>query len=492
MRLILNTHALSDYATFLRVKELPIYDFEGHTAVFPDEYAALLGGQVDVGALGTYTPHPSTFDYEAAICRLAIAKRKFAIFADCGLGKTFMLLEWAKYVSNQIRGNLLIVSPLMVIPQTIAESEQWYNGAFPIEQVASSNLQSWLDSGTGVGITNYDAMTQNLRRGRLAAMILDESSMLKSHYGKWGHRCLELGNGLQWKLCCTATPAPNDRIEYANHAVFMDAFPSVNAFLARFFVNRGQTGERWELKQHALTPFYRALSHWCIFLANPATYGWKDNALPLPPIETHFHQVGLTTQQRDILATKTDSMFYDSPGGITRRGTLAQIAKGHYKGARLEAHKPAMIRALVDSWPNESTLIWCLYNAEQDRLAEAIPEAASIKGDTPNSERQRIISDFKAGKCRVVISKSKILGFGLNLQRCTRMVFSSLQDSYESYYQAIKRANRYGATSPLHVHVPYTDPEYPMIQNVLRKAANIDADTKAQEELFHEFATIGR
>lgn len=491
--MVLDVHSLDDYASFLRVKELPTYDFEGRTAVFPDEYAERLGGRRSQSVATEYDPHPACFDYQRDIVRLALEKRSFSIFADCGLGKTLMLLEYARHVRSRIgKRQLLIVSPLMVIPQTIAEAEHWYGGDMSLEQVSASELQSWLRGGTGIGITNYDAMSQELDRGRLAALILDESSMLKSHYGKWGRRCLELGAGLEWKLCCTATPAPNDRIEYANHAVFMDAFPSVNAFLARFFVNRGQTGERWELKQHALTPFYRALSHWCIFLANPAVYGWKDNSKPLPSVETHFHHVGLTEQQRGMLATRTDSMFYDTPGGITKRATLAQIAKGHYKGERLDAEKPEAIRSLCAEWPTESTIIWCLYNAEQDRLAEVLPEAASIKGDTPNDERQRIIADFKAGRRRVIISKSKILGFGLNLQRCTRMVFSSLQDSYESYYQAIKRANRYGAEHPLHVHIPYTDPEYPMIQNVLRKAANIDADTRAQEELFHEFATVGR
>jgi hypothetical protein len=141
-------------------------------------------------------------------------------------------------------------------------------------------LASWTQTTNGeIGITNYDALDEDVDTGSLGALILDESSMLKSHYGKWGQDCIRIGRGLDWKLCLTGTPAPNDRIEYANHAVFLDHYPTVNSFLARFFVNRGKTDERWELKPHALRPFYEALSHWCIFVSNPAVYGWKDNSL---------------------------------------------------------------------------------------------------------------------------------------------------------------------------------------------------------------------
>jgi len=167
----------------------------------------------------------------------------------------------------------------MVIRQTMREAERFYPAGYPIEHIPAAKLQNWLDTpGETIGITGYHGIRDDIHRGHLGGLALDESSMLKSHYGKWGVKLIELGRGLEWKLCCTGTPAPNDRIEYGNHAVFMDAFPNVNAFLAKFFVNRGQTGERWELKPHALRPFYSALSNCCIFLTNPATYGWKDNA----------------------------------------------------------------------------------------------------------------------------------------------------------------------------------------------------------------------
>jgi len=414
---------------------------------------------------------------------------------DCGAGKTLIFLEFARAALSALPDSrcVLIVSPLMVIPQTIAECQRWFGDRIRIDQVAAADLQSWLDAGgedgelmrNRIGITNYEALRPSLRQGQLGALILDESSMLKSHYGKWGTKCLELGRGLDWKLASTGTPAPNDRIEYANHAVFLDQFPTVNAFLATFFVNRGQTDNRWELKPHALEPFYRSLSHWSIFLANPSVYGWKDNAEPLPPIHVHIHDVPLTEEQERLAYQTTGTMFAAKVGGITNRASLSGIAKGWYKGREVATNKPGAVRRLVDEWEDsESTIIWCWYNREQELVAEQFPGAANISGATPHVERLRLIADFKSGRRRVLISKPKILGFGLNLEIATRQVFSGLVDSYEAFYQAVKRSNRYGSTNPLNVHIPVTDIERPMIDTVLKKAKQVQDDTEAQERIF--------
>lgn len=489
MRLNLDPSSIADYERFLAVKAMPTFRFKGRTAIFPDEYASVVGERARQHRQADYRPWPGLFDYQRDIARMAIAKKRFSVFADCGLGKTLILLEFARHVANVMHDGqcVLIVSPLMVVRQTMAEAAKWYGDALPIEQVPANRLHDWLINGKGkVGITNYDALTDDLVPGRLAGLILDESSMLKSHYGKWGTTCLRLGRGLHWKLALTGTPAPNDRIEYANHAVFMGAFPTVNAFLARYFVNRGQTDNRWELKPHALRPFYMSLSHWCIFLTNPSTYGWKDNCESIPPIHVHIHDVPMTVQQRDAMHTETGALIAIRAGGITSRGALARIAKGYHDGERIDTLKPAYIRSLVDQWPSESTIIWCIYNDEQEHVAAQFPEASSIDGDTPYDVRERLIDDFKAGRRRVLISKPKILGFGLNLQIATRQVFSGLQDSYESYYQAVKRSNRYGSTKPLNVHIPITDVERPMIETVLEKAARVQFDTEEQERIFKE------
>jgi superfamily II DNA or RNA helicase len=485
----LNLNSIDDYQLFLRIKQLPTYSITGRVASFPDEYADRLGIAGESAAPAKYNPLPGLFDYQQEISRIAIQKQRFAVFADCGLGKTLMLAEFARHAAKVLpKGQcVLIVSPLMVVPQTIAELKKFYGDSLPIEQVDSGELGSWLESGKSrIGITNYEALRPDIVRGRLGALIADESSIMKSHYGKWGQKLIDLGKGLQWKLCLTGTPAPNDRIEYANHAVFLDQFPTVNAFLARYFVNRGQTSERWELKPHALRPFYRSLSHWSIFLTNPAVYGWKDNTKPLPPIHIHAEDVEMTEQQVGLTMKQTGSLFAHKMGGIVGRASLGSIAKGRYKGESVDTRKPGHIKASVDSWPDESTIIWCMYNHEQDLIADQFPDCANISGDTPHDTRMVLIDDFKAERRRVLVSKSKILGFGLNLQVCTRMIFSGLQDSYESFYQAVKRANRYGSTKPLNVHIPVTDIERPMIETVMAKASRIQQDTETQEQLFRE------
>lgn len=493
MQVTLNPSSVDSYRQFCAIKRLPVYSIRGRLAEFPDEYAAQIGLAKPELAFSNYDPPAWMFDYQRDIMRMAIAKRKFAIFADCGLGKTPMLLEFANYAASRLKGKrVLIVSPLMVVKQTVEEAAKFYR-EYGIDVVKAANLQDWLDGKYGdslVGITNYDAINDDLRRtSKLGGLILDESSMLKSHYGKWGTKLIELGKGCEWKLCLTGTPAPNDRIEYANHAVFLDQFSTVNAFLATYFVNRGQTDNRWELKPHALRPFYRSLSHWSIFLTNPATYGWKDNAESIPPIHVNIHEVDMTPEQREIMREHAGQLFACDAGGITGRSIWGQLGKGFYKGETVPTNKPAFIESLIDSWKKKrSTIVWCLYNAEQELISKTLRDAASITGSTPHEQRQEIIDAFKAGQIKTLISKPKILGFGLNLQIATKHVFSGLQDSYESYYQCIKRSNRYGSTEALGVHIPVTEVEEPMIQTVLRKAKMVQQDTEEQERLFFDMS----
>lgn len=487
MTIQLSPRSIEDYRRFLAVKSLPKYRIVGRSATFPKQYSDRLGIKVRASSRSmAYKPLCGLFDYQRDISAMAIEKRKFAVFADCGLGKTLVMTEFARHAADAIgkRKSVLIVSPSMVVPQTIAEWSRFYDDAAP-RFVRAKDLPKWCETSRGeIGITNYEALDEDVPQGNLGALLLDESSMLKSHYGAWGRECIRLGRGLDWKLCLTGTPAPNDRIEYANHAVFLDHFPTVNSFLARFFINRGQTNERWELKPHAMKPFYRALSHWCIFLTNPATYGWKDNCRTIPPIRVHIHDVPLTRAQRDAVGDMSGRMFVDQIGGIGSRQRLGRLAKGDHEGESIESNKPAFIKSLVDSWPDESTLIWCIYNREQDAMAELFPSAASISGDTDDDKRLAMVNGFKSGDPRILISKPRILGFGLNLQIATRQVFSGLQDSYESYYQAVKRSNRVGSTKPLDVHIPITEIEAPMVDTVLRKARMVEVDTKAQEEMF--------
>jgi len=165
------------------------------------------------------------------------------------------------------------------------------------------------------------------------------------------------------------------------------------------------------------------------------------------------------------------------------RGKLSQIAKG--KGG-IPTNKPQVIRSLAESWPDESTIIWCHYNDEQDAMARLFPEAGNIAGTTKQRDREIIIERFKSKEVKILISKPKILGFGLNLQVATRQIFSGLKDSYEEFYQAVKRSNRIGSTRPLNVHIPVTELEIPFLDNVLSKAHRVEADTQEQEQIFRK------
>lgn len=485
MELSFDYKSSASYEQFLAVRRLPAYRFRGSTAIIRDEYAATLGLAVERSDDVEIDLNPGLFDYQAAISRVAIRSRKYAIFADCGLGKTFMLLEFAKHAASVSGGRVLIVAPLMVCDQTIEEATRFYGGAVCVERVKAAGLQAWLDgkANGSIGITNYEAIREGLTPGSLTGLILDESSMLKSHYGAWGTRLIELGRGLEWKLCATGTPAPNDRVEFANHAVFLDRAKTVNEFLASYFINRGETQNRWELKPHALRPFYQSLASWSIFLTNPATYGFKDNVGTMPPMHIHIDHIELTDEQRKAAQDLTGNLLTTSLGGIGDRGKLSQIAKGKNG---ISTNKPEFIRNQIASWPDESTIVWCHYNAEQEIMEKVLHGSVSVDGSTSEAARTDAIAKFKSGEVKILITKPKILGFGLNLQICTRQVFSGLKDSYEEFHQAVKRSNRIGSTKPLNVHIPVTELEMPFIENVLRKAARVEADTKEQEMLFKE------
>lgn len=648
MKFLLDHNRIEDYRLFLKAKALPRFRCRGAMCEVPDEYAHLLGVQVDRTNDGAkYRPLNGLFDYQRDIAKLAIRKRKFAVFMEPGYGKTLIDFEYARHAIAATGKRCLIVAPLMVVRQMIEEHERFYPKAkWPLEQVHAAGLQDWLSGdGQAFGITNYEAIREGLTPGNLGALILSESSMLKSMYGKWGTRLIELGRGLEWKLCETGTPAPNDRIEFANHAVFLDAFPTVNSFLARYFVNRGQTQERWEIKSHALSAFYRELSHWCIFVTNPATYGWKDNTDTIPPIHVHIHDIELTDAQREAVYNLTGKLFLDEAGGITKRAKLSRISKGDHNGKAIDTRKPEFVRNLIASWPDESTIIWCRHNAEQDALERMFPDAASIAGKTPydvreilldwflgricTCERQRRIAstckrttaktstdgiserqsskpsttpsdvpctrpmetcnrksepkseigrprtrksvlrndskctdslqtntgdcspskaaaapyaegpiletsgvpdctstiattqdeceDFCATsatgpsdtfttipsgvngqqctcggspKSRILLSKADVLGFGLNLQVATRHVFNSISDSYEDFWQALKRSNRVGSSIPLNAHIPLTEVERPMLENTLRKMTRVQSDNEEQERIFKSNGVI--
>jgi len=488
MKLMFDPNSMDSYRQFIKLKSIPKYEWKGRIAVIPDEYAHLFTRKKSKVKSLPYEPSEFLFDYQRDISRMAIERKKFSVFAHPGMGKTLIFLEYARHVVTCLKPDqsVLIVSPLMVVDQTIEESIRFYGDDenTPV-YVPSAKVQSWMNDhgGRRIAITNYESIREGLTIGNVGCLILEESSTLKNMTAAWATRLIDLGRGLEWKSCYTGTPAPNDEIEYANHAVFMDHKKTTNEFLASYFVNRGQTDNRWEMKGHARNRFYSDLSHWCIFLSNPATYGWKDNCNTLPPIHIHVERIELTDEQRKLAQNETGTMFATHVGGIGQRGRLSQIAKGKNG---IATNKPSYIKNMVDGFNGESTIIWCKYDDEQLQMERIFPEARSIKGPTPHDKRMQYIREFKAGERRIMISKAKCLGLGLNLQIATRHVFSGISDSYEEFIQCVKRSNRIGSESDLHVHIPVTELEEPMMQNVLRKADRVEAEIREQEHYFKQ------
>lgn len=484
MKMLLSPNTFDDYETLLRAKQLPRYEVRGSWLIFPDEYAEIMGVSERHQSFSEYDPAPFLFDYQEYFAEVAVAKKRFSLFWDCGLGKTAVQLEFARHCSEVLPPSqkVLIVTWMMIIPQFLEEVERFYGSGMKVEQVPSGGLADWLKGDGRIGITNWDTFKKPVKPGDLGAVVADETSILKNSYGTIGRNFLECTKQVEWKLGGTGTPAPNDCHEYANHAVMAGACKTSSEFYGRYFVNRGQTNNRWELREHAKGNFYRELSHWSVFLNNPATYGFTDNVGTLPPIHVHIDDVELTKQQEEMAYSNQGMLFGVSAGGIVDRARMSKLGKGLSKHGRIKTNKVDAIKRLAKG----PSIIWCLYNDEQAMMEEAFPGAASIKGTTPVERRIELVEDFKSGAVDVLISKPKILGFGLNLQRCERMIFSGLQDSYESYYQAVKRANRIGSTKPLHVHIPVTEIERPMIETVLRKADRIHRETALQEQLFRE------
>ncbi len=489
MIVTLDPNNVEDYRKFLAIKSLPRYRVVGNRATIPDEYASRIGLTDVKKSESKYVPYPGLFDYQRDLAAMAIRKKRFAIFAEPGLGKTFMMTEWARHAHQQIDGKaVLLISPLMVCEQTVDEAKQFYGNQVKIEPVPANKLASWMRSSSGIGITNFEAISDEIQEiGNVGAIGIDESHTINSHYGKWGTRIIHLGKGLEWKLACTGTPAPNDPIEYGNHALFLDQFPTLNAFLARYFVNRGATANRWELKPHAKAKFYRDLSYWSFFLSRPGFYGWKDNIKPLPPIHVEILDVPLTPDQVAKASQLNGGLFPSSAGGIVKRSQLSRIAKG----IDAESIKPQFVTDLTrDAAQKGGVLVWCKYNAEQDRLARMMPEAGNIEGSTPTDIRRKLISEFQSGERKILISKGKILGLGLNLQIARTHVWSTIEDSYSLWFQGIKRSNRYGSLHDLRVLVPLTELERPMFDTVLRKANRVRQEIEEQEALFKEFGFV--
>ncbi len=385
--------------------------------------------------------NPQLFDFQRAIVAWACAKGRAAIFADCGLGKTPMQLEWARLVCERHGGIVLIVAPLAVAEQTAREGEKF---GVPVNVCRTGD-----DVTLGVNITNYE-MLRHFTPDVLAGVVLDESSILKSYDGKTRTEIIAFAEQVPFRLACTATPAPNDPAELCNHAEFLGVMTE-SEVKALYFTTDGTT-TRWRLKGHSHEAFYRWMATWAVAMRKPSDLGFDDGRFALPDLDVRE----VVVEGENITP---DALFTSERIGISER-----------RAAR-RASMTNRVQAAADlaNATDEPFLCWCDLNAESEALTDAIPGAVQVRGSDTPEHKAKAMLDFAAGRVRVLVTKPSIAGFGMNWQHCSRMAFVGLSDSYEQFYQALRRCWRFGQEKPVVAYVVTSDAEGAVVQNVKRK-----------------------
>lgn len=413
-----------------------------------------VGIDVPVDAL-----HPSMFPFQRDVTRWALRKGRAAVFLDTGLGKTRIQIEWARLLGQRT----LIIAPLSVARQTVREGERI--------GITVHYTRTGGDITEGINITNYE-MIDAFDPEAFGAVVLDESSILKALDGKTRAKLTASYGKIPYRLCCTATPAPNDFTELGNHAEFL-GICTLAEMLSMFFINANKQesfvldgtvyerkgsnkgGQEWRLKHHAEGPFFRWLASWAMSLTKPSDLGYDDDGFILPPLNVQPSFVHADYQPEGEL-------FFSKLRGITDR------AKIRRETVSIRLDRLAEIIVQDDGqW-----IIWCGLDKEQDMVADLLKsDCVSIYGSLSAPEKERRLDEWLDGNVRFLVSKPRICGFGLNLQRAHSMVFFGLNDSWETYYQCIRRQWRYGQAVPVNVHILLSDIEAGIYQNICRKDA---------------------
>lgn len=388
----------------------------------------------------------------------ALRRGRAAVFAGTGLGKTFMQLEWAKHVNEYTGKPVLILAPLAVAAQTVREGKK-----FGIDVVHAYD-QSEIDAGENV--TNYDRI-EKFDTSVFGGVVLDESSILKSHDGKTRSYIIEVFQQVQFRLACTATPAPNDYMELGNHAEFLGVMTQ-EEMLAMFFIHDGGETQKWRLKGHAESEFWKWMCSWAVMLRKPSDLGYDNEGYDLPPL--NMHQVTVDVGHDRALEGHLFVME-----ATTLQERLQE--RRHTIEDRCQAAAEVILRK-----PDEAWLIWCNLNDEAAMISELVKGVNVQGGDKPEIKEKNLMG-FAAGDIRVMVSKPSIAGFGMNYQHCANMVFVGLNDSYEQLFQAIRRCWRFGQTRPVNVWMIAAETEGRVVSNLQRKEA--DSERMAEMMVKH-------
>jgi len=393
------------------------------------------GFDVDIKLL-----NPNLFDFQQVIVKWALKRGRAAIFADTGLGKTLMQSSWAIEVCNKTGGNVLIFAPLCVAQQTVREGEKF---GITINYCRSSdNVKD------GINITNYE-MLEHFDLSEFAGVVLDESSILKNRDGKTRNAMIEACQQVPYRLSCTATPSPNDFMELGNQCEFLGII-GMSEMLATYFINdAGDTGT-WILKGHGRTKFWEWLATWSVVIRSPTDLGFDGSRYVLPNLNMIDHVVE---------SAPTADLFADIATGLLERNQ-----------ARKESIDDRVAKcAEIVNASGEQFFIWCHRNEEAEKLTKLINGAVDVSGSDSIEHKEKSVHDFLSGNIRVLVSKPKILGAGMNFQDCHNTCFVGLSDSWEQYYQAIRRFWRFGQTHEVNVHVISAESEGAVVANIKRK-----------------------
>jgi DNA modification methylase len=402
--------------------------------------------------------HKSLFDFQKAIVRWALRKGSAAIFADCGLGKTRMQLEWGRQIASHSKKPVLILAPLAVAEQTIEEGKRI---GVHVQHVTELNENSgWCSA---VCITNYQKL-HRIETRVFGGVVLDESSILKSFEGSTRNQLVDSFSETPYKLCCTATPAPNDHMELGNHAEFLGVMTRTE-MLSTYFVHDGGETSKWRLKGHAEDDFWHWMCSWSVMIRKPSDIGFSDQGFDLPALNIKHFTV--ESDQKD-----EENLFALPASSLNERRTARRESIGQ------------RVNEVADICNNtdEQCLVWCNLNDESAACTEAIDGAVEVTGSDNDDHKAKTMLAFSHGKERVLVSKPAIAGFGMNFQSCHNVIFCGISDSYESFYQAVRRCYRFGQKHEVYVFVITSHLEQAVVENIERKQSESDKMAAAMIE----------
>lgn len=390
--------------------------------------------------------HPMLFGWQKVIVQWALRKGRCAIFSECGTGKSLMQTSWGDIIHRYTGGDLLILAPLAVTSQTVAEAAKI--------AVTVHTCRCQADVRPGINITNYEKL-EHFDPKHFVGVICDESSILKSFMGVTKRALVEAFAGTPYRLACTATPAPNDHMELGNHSEFLGVMPSFE-MLMRWFINDTMLNGHYRLKQHGEKDFWEWVASWAISLRKPSDIGFSDVGFALPDL-----QITRCYVETDVTVGVEDGQLFRLP---------AMSATTLHKEKRLTISARAQAAADLVNASQDTFVVWCNTNYEADQLIPLIPDAIEVRGGDPNAEKKLLA--FTNGERRAIICKPSMFGYGLNWQHCHRMVFVGLDYSFENFYQAIRRCHRFGQTQPVEVTVIAANTEAPLITAIERKVSD--------------------